>query len=586
MKLVLSTIPVITCAFFMSCTDILNTAPYNKPASSTMWTSENLTDMGVAAVYAQLRNITSGSYGQYAWDEWGCMGHGRSSGGAFNGTITASNSAFSSLWSRAYEGIHRANDAIFNIPDKSPVAEAKKARLVAECKFLRAFYYYRLNELFRGVPIYLEPIKVEECIRTQETEEAVWLQIIDDLTDCINEPNIPDIDRTTGRVTKGAAYALRGKTYLHRKKYAEAAADFAKVGDCGYELFQGGFKELFAEANERCKEMIFSVQNISDVGYGGTVQFYTGTRSSFGSCWNSFLVSANGVDMYECTDGKPFDWDNIIPGFKSMEAKQREVYFLRDTEGASQNVINAVNTRLNALSAEAQALYLPSGNEDRIRQAYLNRDPRLGMSVITPYSTYLGVYANADLLTTLRWPFVNEGNTTANIPNADLWTDSNTQFHYLHRKFVYEGNNPVGLPGRDRVPIDEPLIRYADVLLSWAEALVELDMLAEAAAKVNMVRGRKSVEMPDVIYADKDELRAKVRNERRVEFMNEGVNFFDEMRWRTWKESKFDVGGLLYCWGAVHQPFVWPGDHYYVWPAPVTEVERNPNLKKTAGWIY
>lgn len=565
-----------------ACTDILDTAPYNRPASSTMWTTENLTDMGVAGIYSNLRGWgyagDGDGYGLYALDQWGVTSQRRDNEAFMNGSITTGAGLFSKFWKKGYEGIHRANDAIKNIPEISPVSAEKKGRLVAEAKFLRALHYFKLNELYKGVPIYLEPITPEECILGQSTETEVWEQVIKDLTDCINEPNLPNIDQKDGRATKGAAYALRGKVYMYQQKWDQAAADFAKVGDCGYALFQGGYKELFTVANERSEEMIFSIQHIEDAGFGGNSQFYCGTRSSFGSCWNTFLVAPDFVDMYEFADGKPFNWDAVIPGYNAMDVKDREVFFLRNTEGAAANIVTAVEARLNTLSASAKALYLPAGNEERIRKAYENRDPRLAANVITPYATYLGVYAAADMLTTSVWPMVSDA-------IGDLWTDSRTQFHYLHRKFVYEGNNP--MPARDRCPTDEPMIRYADVLLLWAEALVEQGKLAEAAEKVNMVRSRESVNMPAVQYTGQDDLREKVRHERRIEFVNEGVNFFDEMRWKTLKEMKFKEGnGIRQVWGAVVSPYTWQGDYKYTWPVPAKEVEMNSNLKPTAGWIY
>lgn len=565
-----------------ACTEILDQDPYNKPASSTMWTTENLTDMGIAGIYSNLRGWgyagNSDNYGYYALDQWGVTSQRRDIEPFMNGTADTSTELFEKFWKKGFEGIHRANDAITNIPEKSPISAEKKGRLIAEAKFLRALHYYKLNELYRGVPIYLEPITPEECTLGQSSENDVWEQVIKDLTDCINEPNFPNIDQKEGRATKGAAYALRGKTYLQQQKWEQAAADFAKVGDCGYALFQGGYKELFTEANERCDEMIFSVQHIGDAGFGGNSQFYCGTRSSFGSCWNTFLVAPNFVDMYEFADGTSFNWDNVIPGYSTMDVKDREVFFLRNTEGAPATVVTAVNARLDALSASAKALYLPGGNEERIKKAYEGRDPRLAASVITPYSNYLGVLGSDEIMTTSTWPMVDQA-------IGDLWTDSRTQFHYLHRKFVYEGNNPI--PARDRCPTDEPLIRYADVLLMWAEALVEQGKLAEAAEKVNMVRARTSVNMPPIQYTGQDDLREKVRHEKRIEFVNEGINFFDEMRWRTLKDTKFKEGnGILQVWGAVVASYVWHGDYKYTWPVPQKEVEMNSNMTKTPGWNY
>ena len=91
---------------------------------------------------------------------------------------------------------------------------------------------------------------------------------------------------------------------------------------------------------------------------------------------------------------------------------------------------------------------------------------------------------------------------------------------------------------REQNPVDEPIIRYADVLLMWAEALVEKNDLAGAMAKVKEVRDRAGIPTMASSFSDQTTARNYVRDERRREFVNEGINFFDEMRWRTLKENK------------------------------------------------
>ena len=82
------------------------------------------------------------------------------------------------------------------------------------------------------------------------------------------------------------------------------------------------------------------------------------------------------------------------------------------------------------------SMYLPEGNEARIRRAYEDRDPRLMMSVITPYSTYLGPAGGEEHIYTLRWPYRGFDSREP----FDIRTDTNNYFYYLWRKFVPEGN--------------------------------------------------------------------------------------------------------------------------------------------------
>lgn len=271
-----------------SCTDILDTAPNDKLSSSTMWTTESSVDQGVIGVYYSLKNPFPGNkvvgvdaaIGYYGFDAYGMTGQGEYGMlDLFTRSVNPSNTVFLKIWQWLYDGVHRANAAIAGIPG-APIDDAKKARLVAECKVLRAFFYTRLNLLYGnnglGVPLYTEPVdNPDECNKVQSPESEVWAQVVQDLTDAINESNLPDnqIDGE-GRVSKGAAYALRGEAYLLMKDYEKAAQDFEQVGKCGYGLF-GDYKQLFKEENERCEEMILSLQYIEDPsGYGTAIQKY------------------------------------------------------------------------------------------------------------------------------------------------------------------------------------------------------------------------------------------------------------------------------------------------------------------------
>lgn len=560
--------------------DLMDLDPYDSIGSGNMWTSENLADMGVIGIYNVLRSENVAG-DLHKFDSYGVSADFR--GGNYSllrGNATTSDSQFSNYWRIHYEGVSRANDAIANLPN-APLDESKRNRLIAESKFLRAYFYYKLNMLYKGVPLYLEPTELEGFTKGRDTEEAVWNQVIQDLTDAINTADLPDKyaagSGDYGRVTKGAAYALRGKAYMWMENWAAAEADFRRVGELGYSLFQGGYKELFKEANEQCDEMIFSLQCIDLSGYGNNFTFRYGSRVSYGSCWNTYLASTDFVDTYECADGKPFNWNDYIPGYNEMAPAARSVYFFRD------GLTDDEKTTLAAAGAD-MSRYLDSGNEARILAAYANRDPRLALTIITPYSQYLGSTNSVDYTYTLRWPY--RGSDTAE--PFDLRTDTNNRFYYLFRKFVAEGSSEI--PNREYSPLDIPIIRYADVVLSLAECLNEQGRTDEAITYVNMVRQRAGAALLNsnqyTQVTGQDNMRERIRNERRWEFAGEGVNFFDEMRWRTWHESKmFDGAGLKQIWGEMQSSYSWGGDYLYNWAIPRTEIQMNTNLEQNDGWI-
>ena len=616
-----------------ACTDILDTAPYDKLSSGTMWTTEESVDQGVIGVYYSLQRPFHGDkfiganamIGYYGYDALGMAGQGEyGMQNLFTKSVNPSNGFFLKTWQWMYDGVNRANAAIAGIQN-APINDAKKARLVAECKVLRAFFYDRLNILFGngglGVPLYTEPVNPSECNKGQSSEQEVWAQVIQDLSDAIAEPNLPDNQiQGEGRVSKGAAYALRGKAYLLTKEYDKAIADFAKVGDCGYKLFPN-YRQLFKVANERCEEMILSVQYIEDpTGYGTGIQKYCaaftqGAKDSRG-CWGDLQVTPAVVNLYEEVDGqtvKKFAWEDYLSDWKKvtdMEAaeghtKYRKVFFIRDKYVNGQEihstVTKAIDTELAKLPKEIQAIYLPEGNEARLKTAYAHRDPRLAYNVVTPYADYLGVNSNstAEAWYTFRWPVAGkyyadqasaEPNANPNLPDsyyASGFMNAQAEFKYIHRKFIGEG---LEYQRREQNPVDEPIIRYADVLLMWAEALVEKGDLSGAMSKVKEVRDRVGIPTMASSFSDQTTARNYVRDERRREFVNEGVNFFDEMRWRTLKETKFDEKVAQHAWGGSESTggtvYDWIGDQWYTWPVPKSEIELNPNLTRTPGWEY
>lgn len=549
--------------------NLLDTVPKTDVLTNNMWLTDNLTDQGVNGVYGALR------LGQtlYKYDAYSTL-QGRDNSTLMNGTATPSSGIFSSEWQNLYEGINRANDAIFGITTISPSEENKKSRLIAEVKFLRAFFYYRLNQLYKGVPIYTEPIEWDKVDKSRNTEQEVWDFVIQDLTDAINEPNLVDRynagEASYGRISRSAAYALRGKVYMYTKEWDKAIADFQKVKDLGHTLF-ADYKNLFVGANEQSPEIIFSIQNMPLSGYGSDYQFTFGSRSAFGSNWNTYLVHPDVVDLYTNLDGTKFNWDTHFPGYSTIDVAKREVFFLRN------NLTDTEKSNMEKKGLD-MSLYLPTGNEQRVLQAFENRDPRLHANIILPYATYLGNNNGVDQLFTSRWPYRQEFGGV-----FDLRTDITAKFYYYPRKFVYTGANP-GIPDRSSGGYDYIVMRYADILLLWAEALNEKTNSDLAIDKINEVRTRAGIQNLAKGLAQ-DIVRQEIRNERRKELFAEGVTFFDELRWNTWKEISFYTGnGIKEVWGAVTSPYTWNGDQIYTWPIPQVERERNTNLSQNPGW--
>src|SRR5690606_39285490 len=144
---------------------------------------------------------------------------------------------------------------------------------------------------------------------------------------------------------------------------------------------------------------------------------------------------------------------------------------------------------------------------------YRNRDPRMMQTLIVPYSHYMGWNANAERdMTLILATGVNEN--FGQIRNNRGWMT------YVWRKFVPEGNMNGALTNREHVPINFPLIRYADVLLMLAEAYNEDNKLAQAITELNKVRERSDMPglnsgNPYLAVADKEQMRQRISHERK-----------------------------------------------------------------------
>lgn len=565
---------------FPAC-DFLDRYPYDEVTSKTVYSQATLAEAAVMGVYSNIKSdFNSTSLSSLNWDAFSTVMDAYEAAyysdyQYLSGVIQPDDASFLNYWKRFYEGVYRANDVIANIGQVPDMSEETKAVRKAECLALRAYFYYRLNVLWGGVPIYLENLAPEEYTKGRSSEYDVWQSIIRDCTDALSVEALPgkyaQSDADYGRVTKGMVYMLRAKAYMWLKEWKSAENDLLEIGKLGYGLFQGDYADLFKEANEGCEEMIFSAQMREEASQGNV---FTRTYGFFhvagGGGNNTFFANTNFVESYQNADGTDFSYDDIIPGYSEMSPRARSVYFLRDGLTATEK------EKMEEYGAD-MSKYLADGNEARILRAFENRDPRLAASVITPYSSHSGGFTGTAIDYTLRWPFRDSNNSP-----YDLETKSNDKYLYNIRKFVTVG---VEYTNSTYNPVDCPIYRYADVLLSLAECANEQDDISGAIGYVNQVRSRAGVAgIPAGSVASKEEMRERIIDEKRWELAFEEQLYFEELRWGVWKDDKFTENGLFEIWGEPVYSYNWGGDKYLHWPIPSKEKEMNTNLVQNDGW--
>lgn len=591
----------------VGCSDFLDTSPYDDITTSNMWKSEELADKGVDGIFNvfrnyDVRNTTGGLLEVALMESSGFTSQYFKNNFTFQfmtGDVTPNYAIIRNTWSRHYEGVHRSNDAIENL-DKAPLSEAKYNRLLSEATFMRAYFYFRLNRLFQGVPIYDTPISNEDAIKTQSSVDEVWDFCIDDLTFCIDNEYFPEANISGdlyGRPSKAAAYALRGMVYMWKKDFESAEKDLAKVEAFGHRLFMGEYGELFKKENEQNPEFIFSIQFDSAAGYGDNLQQIIGGRDHYDG-WTELQPAPDFVDYYQNNDGSVFSWIDHFPDWDKLSINQREVFFLRDDLKTSEikEIQNAYESAKKRIGEDIiDKYYLNNGNESRIKQVYEVRDLRLNQSIITPYDTldcYSPYYngANMQYGKVLRWPMILRG-----ADGGDMWSDKRSTLFYMYEKYNVTVKGE--LIDRQHYDIDYPLIRITDVLLMQAEALAELGEIDRSIKIVNRVRNR--AHMPNLTNGGsgpnavegKEDMLERIRYERRVEFCLENINYYDEVRWGmdNYKQMKFNNGnnpGRKSAWGDPSSEKWYWAERIWPWPIPAKEIQMNENLVRTPGWLY
>ena len=160
--------------FFTGCVD-MDLTPKNQPSEGEVWADATMAEQTVTGLYNGLNHLYNDNYNMW-FDCFSAVmdrdANWRNFGMLF-GNQTTSGDGPSWIWHDNYKFIIRCNDVIANMPDVVGLPEAKKARLIAEAKFLRSYWYYELNLLFGGVPYYTEPTLPSPHKRKQNKDSSL-----------------------------------------------------------------------------------------------------------------------------------------------------------------------------------------------------------------------------------------------------------------------------------------------------------------------------------------------------------------------------------------------------------------------------
>ncbi len=201
-------------------------------------------------------------------------------------TFGASSPSFTDVWQARYQGIGRANKALFYL-EQLTLDPNLKTRLIGEVKFLRALWYFDLVRCFGGVPIVTTEVDINDIeqvnaiVYTRKTVPETYAQIEADLLDAIARLPLKSQYASTdiGRATKGAAQALLAKAYLYEEKWQKCYDLTGEVMSSGQYSLMPDYAEVWREVGENGTESIFEVQATLQNG----LQDYTNVQGPRGT---------------------------------------------------------------------------------------------------------------------------------------------------------------------------------------------------------------------------------------------------------------------------------------------------------------
>lgn len=216
-------------------------------------------------------------------------GEGPSDGGYFNeiaySTLTSTNTIASQVWRNSFLGVRRANIVIEKVPPIE-MDENEKKQILAEGRFLRAFYYFNLVTLYGDLPLIDKAEQIEQELE-RSPKSQIYDLIIEDLeyasSNLLSKSELKDSE--LGKATKGAAEAYLGKVYLYMGDFANAEIWLKRVMESGEYSLTPKYYDIFSVESDFGRENIFEINYVYDAQFTTTTnlsQLRQGSTAMYG----------------------------------------------------------------------------------------------------------------------------------------------------------------------------------------------------------------------------------------------------------------------------------------------------------------
>ena len=518
----------------------LDIVPTNQYTELNYWTSYDRANLVLNTAYGQIFNSDYFFYNEALSDNgYNARSDNAGATSISAGIYDASLGRLEDEWKWHYQAIKTSNTLLQYIDNVPNMTEDQKTKMKAEARFLRAWHYFQLSTWWGDVPLFTQVISIAESQKIARTPKndvlAFVLKELDEI-ESILPINTSYTGSDIGRVSKGAVIALKARIKLYNSNWQGVVDECSKLINSqnnGSYSLNATYDGIFDPANENNNEVILSFNFVPLLRTYSTM--FDLVPLSVGARLNSMAPTQELVNDYVMLNGKTIS---------------------------------------------------QSGSNYNENTPYINRDPRMTSTIV--YDGYQWKNADGSIKTIYIKPGTDPDKSAPD--EYKPGTSSSALGYYLRKYF-----DPTAVNFNSGLNLI--LIRYADVLLMYAEAKNELSKMDESTwnSSVRALRARAGFTDPNALQYDptisQDSLRSIVRRERRSELAFEGLRIFDIRRWKTIETVlNTTVHGARFGDLGVDNGYIRGGvrifnpSRHYLWPVPRDERALNSNLTQNPGW--
>lgn len=466
-------------------------------------------------------------------------------------------------WSISYNNIRAVNQFLQHLP-VIPFSASLKQSTRAEAHFLRGWYYFMLLEHYGGVPIIGDSIFAanDPMPQNRNAFKTCVNYILNEIDSAAAYLPPTQSGSQYGRASKGAALALKSRLLLY------AASPLFNDGGIGKGI--DGLDTIVAYPDKDPNRWALAASAARDVIAMNAYSLYVDSTTVPGALGYGFMK------LFTLRYNKEYILAHMMGSNKYLES----LWDVPSRGGSGgpypyQEMVDAFSMRNGKLITDKESGYDPSN-------PYKNRDPRLDYSIIHDSTLRITYGANQPSPVALYW---NTKVSPAVAASGDAVHKGTPTGYYIF-KMIDPAiiNNGIGEAQRCL-----PLIRYAEILLNYAEAQNEAvgpdGSVYQAVEAIRQRAGLRPYTLADNL--SQDQMRQVIRHERRVELAFEGFRFFDVRRWMIADSTQNQtMHGLEVNRGSsvTYKLFNVRKHNFrkamYLWPLPLSEISKLPDLKQ------